>query len=531
MKGIFWRQLQSHPLTVLSVVWIIATLININKAFHMDDSFHLEVAQWIQQNPFNPMSGLINWSDSSQPIHHGNQPPLYFYLIAVIGSLFSYSELPLHLFQSIFTALCIIYFYKLVKIFNPAFALTATALLILNPAFLVNQNLMTDVPILSASIIFIYLLVNPAEEKQTRNIYLAAITLSVGILIKYSLLPLLVILAFKVLQSRKMSLVPALLLPIFILAIWTTFNYMEYGGSQLLDRPRNDINLRLLIQNSVSFLLTLGAIAPFTLIFIDSFIKSTRHYIIANVTIGVALCVLAVYFIVFGLPFRSPLYSLFWVAFFTNGLLLIIFAYIFLKRIACTPAIKLVVVWGVSLISFIVLFAPSMATRHTLLILPPLLIILGYAYQYTSIGTITFSIFITALLGILLGISDWQYANFYRSSAPVIFNQIPSSSKVWTAGHWGWQWYSKQVGMKFYDSDVSKLEVGDYFVIPQRVYKQNISSDIKLQRIHEIVYQHNIWNSITTAHFARFYHTYPMYIPWFVSLSPVDSIIIYKVIE
>lgn len=531
MKSTLWLQIQNNPWPVLSALWIIATLINIDKAFHMDDAFHLEAAQWIQQCPFRPMSGLVNWGDSSQPIYHGNQPPLYFYLIAAVGSLYSYSEVPLHLFQSVFTALCIIYFYKLVRIFNPKFALTATSLLILGPAFLVNQNLMTDVPILSISIIFIHLLVNPAYEKQTRYIYLAAVILSAGLLIKYSLLPLVVILAYKVFLNRRPSLIPALLLPVIILAVWTVFNYIEYGGSQLLSRPQNDINLRLLLQKSVSFLLTLGAIAPFTLIFINNLLKITRRYIIVAVAFGVTLCVLLVYFLVFGLPFKSPFYSLFWIVFFTNGLLLAVFSYIFLNNITLTPAIKLIILWALGLISFIILLAPSMATRHTLLILPPLLIIIGYTNQFNSTKTIAFSISSTVLLGILLSISDWQYANFYRTSAPVAFNLLPTNSKVWTIGHWGWQWYSKQAGMEFYDFELSDPEVGDYFVIPKQVYKQKIKSSIKLIKINEVVYPHNPWNSLTTAHFARFYHTYPQYIPWFVSLNPVDTIIIYKIIE
>ena len=50
--------------------------------------FHLEAAQHIQENPIHPMSGFVNWKDSPQPLSSFNQPPLFFYLIAITGKMF-----------------------------------------------------------------------------------------------------------------------------------------------------------------------------------------------------------------------------------------------------------------------------------------------------------------------------------------------------------------------------------------------------------------------------------------------------------
>ena len=64
---------------VLVFLFAIATSINLDKAFHIDDAFHLHAAQWISEHPLRPMSGTIDWSGSVEHYYDGNQPPLFFY--------------------------------------------------------------------------------------------------------------------------------------------------------------------------------------------------------------------------------------------------------------------------------------------------------------------------------------------------------------------------------------------------------------------------------------------------------------------
>ena len=44
----------------LVVFFIVATALNITKAFHIDDPYHVKAAQWIAAHPLQPMSGTIN---------------------------------------------------------------------------------------------------------------------------------------------------------------------------------------------------------------------------------------------------------------------------------------------------------------------------------------------------------------------------------------------------------------------------------------------------------------------------------------
>jgi hypothetical protein len=59
---------------------------------------------------------------------------------------------------------------------------------------------------------------------------------------------------------------------------------------------------------------------------------------------------------------------------------------------------------------------------------------------------------LTASLSLVLGVSDWTWANFYREKAVAIQRELPATANVYFTGHWDWQWYAKQNGMKHRDT-------------------------------------------------------------------------------
>lgn len=525
------KTLNTSPYIALLVFWALAAAINVNKAFHIDDVFHLEAAEWIRLNPLRPMSGTINWYNISEPIFHFNQPPGYFYLVAMVGAVFGFSEIPLHFAQAVFSLLAIVYFYKLLCLFRKDFALIGTCFLALGPAFLVNQNLMIDIPILSLSIIFIYLLVKEDAANETRNIYLASIILTIGLLLKYSLLPLLLVLAYAVIEKRRLHLIKALLIPLVVLAAWAGLNYMEFGSSHMLGRPRNEITLSLIRDNFIAFILTIGGVAPFSLMFISALQRTEKKRIVITIATSVTILVVAAYLLVFGPVVRSIPYSLFWAVFAYNGLLVIILFFLAARRMVPDRKTVIVFLWGIAMGAFILVYSPFMATRHVLLLLPPFIILGSYVYRNATPKAITAAIGLTCFLGLALGISDWVYADFYRKAVPMTLKHVPTSSNVWATGHWGWQWYSKKAGMLFYEYDVSAPKAGDYFVIPEVIAKQKVSDNIVLEKEAKIIYPPSLLNFFTTAHFARFYNSYSYQLPWYLSAAPVDSVAVYRVLR
>ena len=96
---------------ILLLIWAIATAVDMGKPFHIDDAFHLEMAQWVEMHPGQPMSGTINWGSGLVPMHTANQPPGFFYPMALVGHFFGYTTTAMHLLRSLFSLLAIVCFY------------------------------------------------------------------------------------------------------------------------------------------------------------------------------------------------------------------------------------------------------------------------------------------------------------------------------------------------------------------------------------------------------------------------------------
>src|SRR5947208_15540734 len=69
----------------------------LNKAFHIDDPLFLWMAQQISTHPADPYRFAVNWYTTTQPMFSIMQnPPLSSYYMALIASLFGWSEPAMH---------------------------------------------------------------------------------------------------------------------------------------------------------------------------------------------------------------------------------------------------------------------------------------------------------------------------------------------------------------------------------------------------------------------------------------------------
>lgn len=174
----------------LLTMFVIVTAMNITKAYHVDDPYHLEMARWISEHPLQPMSGTTYWSGYQQHYYEGNHPPLFFFGMALWGSLFGYGEIAMHAFESLFAAAAIFFFYRVARLLVPGGALWLTGLLVLGPAFVVNQNVMMDIPLVAAICALLYCSIQ-SLRLQTRSWMLGAgAAFAIAMLMKYSMLAL-----------------------------------------------------------------------------------------------------------------------------------------------------------------------------------------------------------------------------------------------------------------------------------------------------------------------------------------------------
>jgi hypothetical protein len=527
----------SSPILWLFIFWALATSLNITKAVHIDDTAYLEIAKQILKDPFHPLSGMINWRDTLEPIHKTNQPALLFYLYALIIRLFGDAEIVLHGFFSLFTLANVLLFFGLARKICSNHALSLTALYSLSPAFLPSQNLMTDIPMMAFWLAFFWLLM-----ANRPHYLLSSLAAGAACLIKYASLVLLPLLLLYCLLRRKARKAWVLAVPIIFLASWSLFNYLDYGGIHILSRPTPEWDGVRFFIGPVAWLIGLGGVATFSIPFIGYFIREGRFLL---------LQCLAFFFLALavGLVFldESGVQTILRALFFANGIFLTASIIQLALKDGCLrkalgqdekAQIELMLLaWFLASSAFFVLFAPFMAVRHFLTVIPPALLLLGCkVLPSLNRKWLEACLISTVLLGFLVGISDWTYAHLYRIQAREIKSRLDPTpgTTVWFTGHLGWQWYATKAGMKPYDARLTRLKEGDLLVEPLLISKQTIAPEhLKLlEKKEEITIEptlFNVFRIVTIEPRGGYYNFSGLSLPWTLSLSPLEKFTIYRV--
>lgn len=472
---------------VLLGLWAIATACNLTKPYTVDDGAHLLIAQWIAGHPLHPMRGILNWTGTPQPISATNQPHLYFYALAIWGSLFGWGEIPMHVLQSLFTAAAILFMYALAKRLAPTQALFLTAALALNPAFIVSQNLMIDIPLLAAWLaVFLCL--------TTRRFLLAATACATALLMKYSSLVLLPILLVTSRRARP------LFIPLAALAAWSAFNWWDYGGIHLLTdfhagqatytpRAHKSFELeRRLVKAALDWIALAGALSPFGILAL-----AKKDWLYPALGAGfVALCLL-------------PNNHLLWFGFAASGLAL------------CTllTGKRDMLWWWVILTSaFYMLLAPCLAARHVLLILPALAFLAARHGPFSRTQQI-FTLALSAVLSLGLEVSDYRTAAFYRTEAATL-----AAPKTMTAGHWGWQYYAQLHGIT--ELDTAHPPPPDTRLLVPREVDYLLPPGLKTTPVQTLTSNASAFDPLCTG--TRFYLTYTFEGPYSLTHTCVVSL-------
>ena len=515
-----------HQRNLIILLWSVLTLLNLDKAYHIDDAFHLEFAHLLIENPANPMSGSINWENDPVPLKLSNHPPLFFYMIAAVIYIFGDSEIILHLFLSLFTLGCLIYFNKLLIFFrskNPHYLLILFGF---NPAFLVNQNLMLDVPILAFILSSVYFLFKGIKTQHLSLIGLSFVLLTIGFFMKYSVLPLFPAFGLILILNRQWKYLLFFIIPAIFILLWSLWNYYEVETIHLMGRSAN----RLLWHKPFGFIICIGGLMFMWLYFINDNNKLFKVYKWFNFLTLFTLLVAAL------LKFISQQWInyVMLVIFLINGIYIMYFSANLLSRKFKQEKLEYlktnhfaIAVIIISIAVFITTFTAFIASRHILLISPFVLLFLDNS-KILQFRKKQLALISTMLFGIALGLSDWYYADFYRKNA----QQIDIKNKmVWSLGHWGWQWYSRENGMNIYATNESKVEEGDIFVYPLDVPRQEINSNVHLETLHKITEKPALITIFSGKDFGSMYSSSLIQPPWTFSTQTIDTIMVQQVMS
>ncbi|MCX7201324.1 MAG: glycosyltransferase family 39 protein [Burkholderiales bacterium] len=519
-------------------LWLFATLLNFGKAYHIDDTAHLEIARWIAENPLRPMSGLVSWGDDMAPIHEMNQPHLYFYLMAAWAQVFGWSEAAMHALMALFSLWAVLAIYRLARLVTPGFELPAAALFALGPGFVVGQNSMVDVPLVAMWIEFYRVLLDPAVSNRRRYAS-AALLCSAALLVKYTSLVLLPALLIHLILERRWKQLPWALLPLGALVAWSLFNWVDYGGVHLLGRKAEPRNLILLRDAAIAWVMALGAIAPFALWLFAGWASSATWRPASWAAISaLLLCatglLLALMAPVMGFT-TDLLYAPLKVAFLMmSGGPLLVVGILAVKRAAGQGVGVtgwLLLYWLVSAGTFIIVLAPFAATRHALLALPPLML-LAIAWTGPRMPPAASALALTSsmLLTVPLAAGDRWYAEVYRQAPGQIRAAIAVPGKVWFTAHWGWQWYAAEAGFEQMSASGSRPSIGDYVVTPRFVSSSALPVGLVLEPYLEIVVRRQAWQHHFASSSAGLYSSSRWKLPWTSSAAPIEVFDISRVV-
>jgi len=527
------------------VIWLAVTAYNLFKPYHMDDTADLEIARWIAAHPLHPMSGTLNWGGSDEPIYRTNQPHLYFYLLAMWGSLFGYGEATMHALQALFSLAAILLFYRIARRLVPANALWLTGMLAIGPSFAIEQNLMVDVPLLSLWLLFFDALILGADADargQRRRFLVAASACAAALLVKYSSLLLFPILAVVIVYERRWRFSWALLVPPAAVAAWSLFNYLDYGGIHIIQRlGGRELGLYFSFRLSVAWTMTLGAITPFGLILIVRLLAPLRRWGPAIYAAAALLFMLFVAAVATGRLDEVLADRVLRATFLANaGAMILVVAIALVRWLAdqrmpfppnpANARLLILLLWIAGHLSFYSLFAPFMAVRHLLLVLPAVLLVGALLWPARLLrADAAFGLAASLTLSVVLGWSDWRFAAFFRDEATMIRATLPADAHLWFVGHWGWQWYAARAGLRQVDVERPELASGDFLVVPRDVIHQSIRDQPRMTFFRSDSKPLGLGDIFCTAKPATFYATLFDDGPWQLTHSCTNIIDIYRV--
>ena len=478
------------PALLLSLACVACLAPFAGKAFHIDDPLFVWTAQHIRERPLDFYGFSVNWYFWSMPMSEVTKnPPLACYYLALVGAIFGWSEISLHV-ALLLPAIGMLWgTYRLAEFFGSR-PLLAALVTLLTPAFLVSGTTVMCDTILG----FFWVWALVCWERALRQgrpwlLLISGFLIGLSALTKYfgiSLVPLL--LAYSIASRQKLGrTLTALTIPIMMIGVYQWLTQDMYGHG--------------LLQEAAGYA---SAVQKHS---------ATRIPAIAKFLIGLAFTggcsASAVFFVPLLWPGRwfwpalGGVLGMIWLLYYQGALgpfLLIVdgkprWELIVQEALFCTGGIcilalagmdlrarrdagsLLVALWIAGTFVFTAFVNWSINGRSILPMAPAVGILVMRRLDLVrgpASGTIEWRLFWplvpAMLLGILVTFADYQGANAARTAATLAHFVRGRSGKLWFQGHWGFQYYMEALGAQCLDSKNVHCAVGDWIVQPDDNY-------------------------------------------------------------
>ena len=443
---------------------VVCLLPFVNKAFHIDDTVYLWVAQQIHQDPVNFFGFMMNWSDRDEWLYEFNKnPPGISYLLAAAALVVGWNEIGLHLIFLIPPALASLGIYFLAREMC-ARPLLATAVAVLSPVFIVSStNLMCEPTMLAFYVWSVFLWMRGLESRNPWLFIAAGALMGFGGLVKYlvvSVIPLMFVYTL-LHQRRPTRTLLYFLVPAVILLAYDMITLFLYDTSVLRSAVDFAMDFAASRQGSAPIRMALMNVSFMGGCFVGSFLLAPLLWSWRRV---VALCamypVVVLLLVSYGGLTTSYLmyegtqirwgYLLQLALFLTAGFHLfgMLLAEVWAKR---DKESMLLLMWIAGIFLFGAFVNWTINARALLPMAPPIGILVARRFDLrhtTPINPIRVAIPLCAGTAIALAVAwgDYRFAETGRLAAreAAALQNLPGTT--WFQGHWGFQYYMEELG-------------------------------------------------------------------------------------
>jgi 4-amino-4-deoxy-L-arabinose transferase-like glycosyltransferase len=517
------------PVRLIIGLWLLLSVPSLFKAYLVDDTFHLLMAEHVLEHPSSPYSGTIHWGNDPVLMQQGAHPPLFYYALAAVAGLLGWSEPAMHVLTALSALVALWCFARCASLMGLRDARVPLLLFAFFPAFVAGQNVMMEMPLLALLLAAFALLLRARRTGRLLDHAGVALLLAAAALIKYVALPLIVLHAAAIVVGRLWRALPALLVPMAVLVGWTLWNIHEIGTPHLFakaDAPHGGVPW-------FEYMACIGGLS-FLAPLLYPWRKGRRLFIGVCATAPIALfgAGLAVAFRLIGEERIAPVLT---GIFLINGACLTVLVPVAALR-GIRPSLRalleprvLALGFAAALALFHLLFASFAAARYVLLSYPFLLLAAAPIIAQAPKRLVRIGIVLTVGLGLALGVSDFMHAGYYRRMAARI--EPVSDARSFVVGHHGWQWYACERGLVPYGTETTALRDGDVlyragFTGPQPIA---LPAGARLDTLQALWEEPGPMTFFSVARVPRLYLSNLDLPVWTFSTSPIDTIHVLRV--
>jgi len=534
-------------LGVLLAVVCVMTLPFLGKAFHLDDTVFIWLAEEKLEEPASLGLEDHGYEGRLFPEYYDTHPPLLAaYLALLIKTCGGASETGLHLGFMVFPIIAAASMYFLSRRFTGS-PLVAALLLLVTPGFMVmSQSVMSDVPTLAFWLAAIALYIYGVDRGSGRMLALAGLAVSLAVMTTYqslSLLPLLLLYAILKGRVSPRSIAP-LAAGLLVFAAFVLYFYLATGGPPKLSYSIGVItDPGFIAKKILSVVSVLGGGIVFPLFLVVGMLKGRKDYLaFAGLT---ALLLLSI-----ALQVAAGTYTLLpailQVGFYAAGIL----AFFRFLKVGSDAAFArdrspeeldsiFLLAWIGGVLFYSLALLPYASTRYLLPLFPPVVLMFvryargvilgGLAWKRFAAGAVA----LTAASGLAVAVADQQLSDVYRDFARGPGRGLSAGgARVWVAGEFGLRYYLQLEGASYITREGEQPAAGDYVVLSHKMIASFIPEELR-ERLHleQVVEYPSGWpvRLQDKDSLAGFYAQFHGYLPYSFADSPVELVAVYSV--